>query len=181
MATSIGGANYYITYVDDCTHYVDVFTLFTKTAAEIVERFKEKKAWVEARGYRIRRYPCDNGTGKYANSTFLTWLTASGVSFDPGPGYTQHKNGVLERMIQMLNTKARCLLLDAQLPDEFWAEASKTAAYIHRRTVTTSLPEFKTPFEALYGTVPPLHHLRSFGCVVFRHIPKEQSKGKFAE
>ena len=181
MASSIGGANYYIIYVDDCTRYVEVFTLITKTAAEIVEKFKAYKAWVEAQGYRIRRFRCDNGTGEYANSTFLTLLTSSGISFEPAPAYTQHKNGVSERMIQTLNTKARCLLLDAQLPAKFWAEAIKTAAYIHRRTPTTSLPEFKTPFEALYGTVPPLHHLRRFGCAVFRHIPKEQRKGKFAE
>ena len=42
-----------------------------------------------------------------------------------------------------------------------------------------SLDEFKTPFEALYGTAPPLHHLRCFGCIVYRHIPNAKRKGKF--
>lgn len=131
MATCVGVANYNITCVDDCTCYVEVFTLIRKVAAEIVERFKAYKAWVEAQGYRIRRFRCDNGTGKYVNCTFLTLLTASRISFEPGPAYTQHKNGVSERMIQTLNTQAGCLLLDIQLPAKFWADAIKTAAYIH--------------------------------------------------
>ena len=88
MATSIGGANYCIIYVDDCTRYVEVFTLITKAAAEIVEQFEAYKAWVEAEGYRIHCIRYDNGTGEYANSTFLTLLTASGISFKPAPAYT---------------------------------------------------------------------------------------------
>ena len=86
-------------------------------------------------------------------------------------------NGVSERMIQTINTKARCPLMDAGLPARFWAEAVKTAVYIHRRTPTASLNDHKTPFEALYGTKPFLHHMRRFGCIVCRHLPKEQRKG----
>lgn len=181
MRTSNGGANYYIIYIDDCTRYVEVFLLVTKTAQEIVGKFQAFKAWVETQGYRIRRFRCDNGTGEYTNSTFLDLLTKNGISFEPSPPYTQHKNGVSERMIQTLNTKARCLLLDSGIPSRFWAEAIKTAAYIHRRTPTNSLPAHQSPFEALYGTKPPLHHLKRFGCIVYRHIPKEQRSGKFAE
>ena len=50
MATRVGGENYYIIYVADCTRYGKVFTFITKAAAEIVERFKASKAWVEAEG-----------------------------------------------------------------------------------------------------------------------------------
>lgn len=181
MTSSVGGASYYIVYIDDCTRYIEIFLLVSKTATEIVQKFEAYKAWVESQGYKIRRFRCDNGTGEYANSSFLNLLTLSGISFEPSPPYTQHKNGVSERMIQTLNSKARSLLQDAELPPRFWAEAIKTAAYLHRRTPTASLDEFKTPFEALYGTAPPLHHLRRFGCIVYRHIPKEQRKGKFAD
>jgi hypothetical protein len=38
-----------------------------------------------------------------------------------------------------------------------------------------------TPHEALHGTPPKLHHLRRFGSVVYKHIPKEQRNGKFSE
>ena len=181
MPASIGGASYYILYIDDCTRYAEVFSLVSKSAQEIIEKFRTYKAWVKTLGYRIRRFRCDNGTGEYANAAFLSLLMASGIAFEPSPPYTQHKNGVSERMIQTLNSKARCLLLDSGLPSRFWAEAIKTSVYLHRRTPTASLPNFQNPSEALYGTRPPLHHLRRFGCVVYRHIPKEQRNGKFDE
>ena len=112
-------------------------------------KFKAYKAWVEPQGYRIHCFRCDDGTGEYANSSFLTLLTASVISFQPAPANTQHMNVEAERMIQTLNINAHCLLLDAQLPAKFSAEAINTAAYIHGRTPTTCLSKFKTPFEAL--------------------------------
>lgn len=106
MPTSIGGTSYYILYIDDCTRYVEMFPLVSMSAQEIIEKFRTYKAWVETQGYPIRRFRCDNGTGEYANASFLNLLMASGIAFEPSPPYTQHKNGVSERMIQTLNSKA---------------------------------------------------------------------------
>ena len=143
--------------------------------------FTRYKAWVENQGFRIKRFRCDNGRGEYNNAEFLRFLHLAGITWEPAPPYTQHKNGVSERMIQTINSKARCMLLDAELGVRFWAEAVKTAVYLHRRTPTSSLPGNQSPFEMLYGSQPPLHHLRRFGCTVYRHIPKEQREGKFAD
>ena len=181
MPTSIGGASYYILYIADFTRFVEVFPLVTKTTSEIANKFLVYKAWVETQGYRIKQFPCDNGMGEFSNTTFTDILAKNGITFELAPPYTQHKNGVSERMIQTINTKARCLLMDAGLPARFWAEAVKTGVYIHRQTPTSSLNEHKTPFEALYGTKPFLHHLRRYGGNFYRHLPKEQRKGKFAE
>lgn len=174
LSHSIGSAGYYIAYIDDCTRYTEVYLLVTKTSAEIISKFNHYKAWVDSQGYRIKRFRCDNGKGEYNNADFLQMLGDNGISYEPSPPYTQHKNGVSERMIQTLNSKVRCLLLDADLPMRFWGEAIKTACYIHRRTPTPSLPEGKSPFEMLYGKQPQVHHLRRFGCTVYRHIPKQQ-------
>lgn len=171
---STGGSTYYIVYVDDCTRYTEVYLLVTKASAEVISKFTHYKAWAESQGYRIKRFRCDNGRGEFNNADFLKILGDSGISYEPSPPYTQHKNGVSERMIQTLNMKARCLLLDANLPMRFWAEAIKTACYIHRRTPTSSLPDGKSPYEMLYGVQPHVYHLRRFGCTVYRHIPKEQ-------
>jgi len=178
---SNGGAVYYIVYVDDCTRFVEVFFLLGKTAVEVCARFAVFKASVETRGFRIKRFRCDNGTGEYNNKDFLQILSASGITYEPSPPYTQHKNGVSERMIRTLNTKARSMLLDAGLPIGFWAEAIKTAAYLHRRTPSASLPGSISPHEALLGSRPALSHLRRFGCKVYRHLPKEQRTSKFSD
>jgi hypothetical protein len=188
---SAGGATYYIVYIDDYTRHTEVYFLTTKSAPEVVSKFKHFQAWVRTQGYQIKRFRCDNGRGEFNNSEFQDVLGEAGIAYEPAPPFTQHKNGVAERMIRTLNTKGRCMMLDAKVPMRFWAEAIKTACYLHRRTPTSSLPANKgsdsepgstiTPHEALYGTSPKLHHLRRFGCVVYKHIPKEQRSGKFSE
>ena len=178
---SVGGAVYYLLYIDDCTRYVEDYFLRSKTAAEVTTKFKHYKAWVESQGFRIRRFRCDNGRGEFNNEEFLDLLGQAGISYEPAPPYTQHKNGVAERMVQTVNTKARCMLLDAGLSIRFWAEAVRTAVYLHRRTPTSSLSASRSPYEALYGTKPQLYHIRRFGCTVYRHIPKEQRGGKFSD
>jgi len=60
----------------------------------------------------IARVRCDNGKGEYDNRRFRGILGVSGISFEPAPPYTQHKNGKSERMIQTLVTKARTMLID---------------------------------------------------------------------
>jgi hypothetical protein len=38
-----------------------------------------------------------------------------------------------------------------------------------------------TRHEALCGVPPKLHHLKRFGCIVYKNISKEQRNGKFSE
>ena len=176
-----GGSVYYLLYIDDCTRYTEVYFLKSKAADEIVPRFAEYKAWVENQGYRIKPFRCDNGCGEFSNDEFQGLLGLSGITYEPVPPYSQHKNGVSERMIQTINTKARCMLLFSELGMRFWAEAVRTAVYLHRHSPTSSLPDAKSPYQMLYGSRPPLHYLHCFGCTVYRHIPKEQRQGKFAD
>ena len=58
------------------------------------------------------------------------------------------------------------MLLDAALPQKFWAEAVSTAAYLKNR------------YEVWNGVKPRVEHLRVFGCDVYAHIPKDE-RGKF--
>jgi transposase InsO family protein len=177
ISPSLAGAAHYIVFIDDCTRHVEVYFLITKSAEEVAAKFAHFEAWVSTQGYTIKRFRSDNGKGEYSNSTFQTVLSDAGITWEPSPPYTQHKNGVSERMIRTLNTKARSMLLDAALPSKFWAEAISTAAYLHRLSPSNSL-EGKSPFEMLYGTKPKLHHLRRFGSTVYKHIPKDQRKDK---
>lgn len=111
---------------------------------------------------------------------FREILCGSGISFEPLPPYIQHKNGVSERMIRTIVTKARVLLLDSCLEDEFWAEAVNTAVYLHARSQSRSVGGF-TPYEKLFGVKPELGRLRRFGCTAYKPSPEVQRAGKFAE
>jgi len=96
MKHSIGGAQYYIIYIDDCTRYTEVYFLITKTAEEISAKFQHYQAWVETQGFHIKRFRSDNGSGEYNNSIFVGLLAEKGITFEPSPPYTEHKNGTAE-------------------------------------------------------------------------------------
>jgi len=108
----------------------------------------------------------------------LRLLGEKGITFEPSPPYTQHKNGTAERMIRTLNTKAQSMMCDANVPTKFFPEAIRTACYLHRRSSTSSLSGNRSPYEALYGTIPKTRHFRRFGCRVYKHIPAAQRTEK---
>ena len=69
-------------------------------------------------------------------------------------------------------------MLDANVPIIFWPEAIRTACYLHRRSPTSSLTDNRSPYEALYGTIPKIGRLRRFGCRLYKHIPPAQRTEK---
>jgi len=180
MKHSIGGAQYYIIYIDNCMRYTEVYFLITKTAEEISAKFQHYQAWVETLGFHIKRFRSDNGSGEYNNLIFLGLLREKVITFEPSPPYTQHKNGTAERMIRTLNGKARSMMLDANVPIIFWPEAIRTACYLHRRPPTSSLMDNRSPYEVLHGTIPKIGHLRRFACRAYKHIlPVQRMEKKF--
>jgi len=70
------------------------------------------------------------------------------------------------------------MMLDANVQIIFWPEAIRTACYLHGRSPTSSLADSRSPYEALYGTIPKIGHLRRFGCRAYKHIPPAQRTEK---
>ena len=98
---SHSGKRYFIVYIDDYSRTAFTYFLHTKTATEIVSVFQEFLSRVEAMlpTVKFSRFRCDNARGEYDNSLMRGILRVSGISFEPSPPYSQHKNGVSERMI----------------------------------------------------------------------------------
>ena len=178
---SMGGARYFILYIDDFSRVSHVYFLRSKAAEEVVSVFKEFAKHIETQfpGHPIRRFRCDNGKGEYDNHLFRNILRQSGIAFEPSPPYTQHKNGVSERMIGTIATKARAMMIDSNLEDSLWSEAVNTAVYVHALCPSRTL-QGKTPHEVLHGKRGDIGHLRRFGCVAYKLIPKELQHGKFS-
>ena len=72
--------------------------------------------------------------------------------------------------------KARTMLLEAPLPESFWAEAVNTAVYLHHQSPTRSLDNM-TPYEAWNGIKPDLSYFKVFGCDAYLFVPNEK-RGK---
>jgi len=131
---SIGGAEYFMTLLDDFTHYTWVYPL--KTKDEVFQKFKEWQKEVENfTGKRVITLRSDNG-GEYASHRFKEHLKACGIRHEFSIPRTPQQNGVAERLNRTLVEATRSMLLDADLPKQYWAEAVNTAAYLRNRCPT---------------------------------------------
>jgi hypothetical protein len=113
FTTKLHGGLHFIIFIDAYTRHTTACILLDKRAESCISAFQSFKARIESWGYTIKRFRCDNGRGEYDNTLFRRILAGSGVSFEPSPPYTQHKNGVAERMIGTLTEKARAMMLES--------------------------------------------------------------------
>ena len=61
------------------------------------------------------------------------------------------------------------------LPGWFWGEAVSTAVYVLNGSPMKSV-DGMTPFEAWHGKKPAMHHLKTFGCIIYVRNTKPQLK-----
>ena len=168
---SLGGAEYFLTFIDDHTRYIWVYML--KYKSEVFKRFVEWKSMVErSTGRKLKVIRSDNG-GEYTSNEFKAYLTSEGIKHELTIPRTPEQNGVAERANRTLIESVRSMLIGTNLPQSFWAEALSTAVYLKNRS-PTKIIKHKTPHEALFSSKPKVNHLRVFGCVCYAHIAKEE-------
>ena len=148
---SLGGALYFLTFVDDKSHYTWVYVL--KHKSEVLQKLKEWKALVEtSSGYRLKKLRTDNG-GEYCSDEFEQFCKGEGVHHELMVPKTPEQNGVAERINHTLVKAVRSMLADSKLPKRFWAKALSTAVYTRNRSPTKAVNGM-TPFEAWTGEKP---------------------------
>ena len=110
---SLGGKHYFVTFVDDFSRRVWVYTM--KSNDEVFETFLVWKKMVENQtGRKIKVLRSDNGT-EYRNDQFSIFCKKEGISRHFTVRDTPHQNGVAERMNRTLLEKVRCMLSNAGL------------------------------------------------------------------
>lgn len=168
---SIGGSKYFMLLIDDYSQMTHIY--FLKSKSEALHYFQQYKAEVENQlNHKVKSLRSDNGT-EFCNKLFQEYLQQEGIIHQKSNPYTPEQNGSAERKNRTVIEKSRCLLFDAGLDKQFWAEAANTAVYLQNRTIAASL-NGKTPFEIWTGSKPDVSHLRIFGSTVMVHVPKEK-------
>jgi hypothetical protein len=105
-------------------------------------------------------------------------------------------------MIRTITEKARAMMIDSQVPVQFWGEAVNTAVYLHQRSPNEGLKRnndrdgyqapYETPYEILHGLgkrthnadgkkisyQASVHNLCRFRCYASRLIPEVHRRGK---
>ncbi|KAH9646639.1 hypothetical protein KPL70_024932 [Citrus sinensis] len=167
QTTSLGGAKYFLSLIDDYSRMVWVYILKSKT--EVFEKFKQWKALVETQTCRkVKRLRTDNGL-EFCNQLFNDFCAQNGVVRHKTVRHTPQQNGLAERMNRTLMDKVRCLLIHSKLPQSLWAETLMTACYLVNRSPSSGI-DFKTPVEMWSGRAANYSDLKIFGCPAFAHI-----------
>ncbi|KAE9005491.1 hypothetical protein PR002_g16746 [Phytophthora rubi] len=123
-----------------------------------------------APGYRVTFLKSDNAA-EYVGGELAAFCDKNKIVQQLSTPYYLQQNGKVERGNHDIVEMARSMMLDANLPTSYWADAVVCAAYARNRCPKKVL-DGKTPMEALFGT-PPDSHLRGFDHKVQALVPKE--------
>ena len=169
---SLGGKHYIVTFVDDFSKRVWVYTL--KSKDEVFETFLVWKKMVENQtGRKIKVLRSDNGT-EYRNDQFSYFCKKEGISRHFTVRDTPQQNEVVERMNRTLLEKVRCMLSNAGLGKQFWADAVMYASHLINCLPSTALND-KTPLEVWSGKpINDYDTLHVFGSTAYYHVKESK-------
>ncbi|GJT27804.1 transposable element [Tanacetum coccineum] len=115
-----------------------------------------------------------NNGGEYKNDLFTKFCEDEGIVRYFTVRHTPQQNGVAECMNRTLLEKVRCMLSNAGLGKEFWAEAVTYACHLVNRLPSTAINR-KTPFEKWYGK-PATNYdsLHVFSSAPYYHVKESK-------
>ena len=101
-----------------------------KNESEIFNKFKEfESVTTNEYGCFIRTLQTDND-GEHLSKEFEFYLKSKGINHELSAPYSPAQNGGAERFNQTLMESACAMMVQAELPEGYWAEAVATATYL---------------------------------------------------
>lgn len=172
MPESLGGAKYYITFIDHASR--NVWITFLKKKSDAFQAFvKFHKAAERECGKPLKTLRTDNG-GEYSSKEFNEYLEEAGIRHETTVPYSPQQNGLAERMNRTIQEKTIAMLSHAQFDKRLWAEAANTTVYLMNRSPCSY--HSTTPYEKWCGRKPDISHLKVFGCEAHCWIPKDKRR-----
>ncbi|MBW0552465.1 hypothetical protein O181_092180 [Austropuccinia psidii MF-1] len=158
---SNSGHCYILTIVDQHTSFK--ITSFLKNKSDTYNKFVKQKNLIEnIHDQKIKQLVTDGG-GEFVNQQFKELANQNGFNHTIAPPYTPEHSGIAERENRTILDKARCLLLTANLPNQYWAEAINTSTFL-----TNILPKPSkknlSPYFLWTTQSPKIKRIRTFGC-----------------
>jgi len=112
--TSVKGASYYVTFIDDFSRKVWIY--FMRTKDEVFSRFKDFKAQVDnLTGNKIKVLRSDN-RGVYTSNNFMDFCNEAGIKREKTIGYNPQQNGVAERKNKSIVNTVEAMIHGQSLP-----------------------------------------------------------------
>ncbi|GJV75036.1 retrovirus-related pol polyprotein from transposon TNT 1-94 [Tanacetum coccineum] len=115
----------------------------------------------------------DNG-GEYKNDLFTKFCEDEGIVRHCTVKHTPQQNGVAKYMNQTLLEKIWCMLSNARLGKEFWAEAVMYVCHLVNHLPSRAI-DGKIPFKKWYGKpASDYDSLHVFGSATYYHVKKSK-------
>lgn len=157
---SLNGTKYFAMFIDNFSRYTE--TAMLRQQSNVLTAFKNFKIRVkEKTGCAIKKLKTDNAK-EYTSRGFKKFLEDEGIARQLSVEYTPQQNGIAKRANRTLVDMARCLMLQANLPQSLWAEAINASTFLRNRYPTKSFIN-KTPYEAWHKEKPYVGFLRIIG------------------
>jgi transposase InsO family protein len=175
--TSKGQTKLLLTFLDEATQWCWIATIDDKSSASVDREFRKLVKQIETESDLKIKYLRTDGGGEYEHD-FKPIIEELGIRHDPTAPFSPQSNGKAERLNRTLETFARAMLYQANMPKSFWAEAMSTAAYLINRLPSEAIND-EIPYEKWHQKQLPISDLRAlkpFGCIVHIHVPKERQK-----
>jgi hypothetical protein len=170
---SIGGYQYWIQFVDDCTRFKCGLGLRKKS--EAFAAFLQFKAYAEnVHNAKIKVIREDKGS-EFMSNVFNQYCIDNGIERQHTVRNRPQQNGDVERANRTVSDQVTSMLNEANLPVQFWFHAFVALLHVLNRTPTAPLLD-KTPHEAWLGKKPDVSHLRVWGCLAYVHVQKDKRK-----
>jgi len=165
---SLGGSKYFITFVDEFTRMIWLYTIKLKT--ETLDIFRKFKVLVDKESEKSIKILRTDGGGEFTSKEFEVLCTNQGIPHEVTTPYTPQHNGFAERRNRTLLNMARSMIKQKNLPHKFWGEAVTIAAYILNKCPSKKL-NLKVLEEAWCGRKPSVKHFKVFGSLCYKHVP----------
>jgi transposase InsO family protein len=162
--SSVSGAKYFMTFIDDYTWHCTV--KFLKQKNEASAKVQEYIAYLEQQQNILPKcIRADNGK-EYVNNDLIGWCYNKGLQLEFTAPHSLEQNGVAEHYNRTLADLVRAMLIAQHLPKSLWAAAAYHTAYLRNHTFTRAI-EGATPLGKWTGIKPTVRHLYEFGAPIW--------------
>jgi hypothetical protein len=125
---SLGGALYYVTFIDDYSRKMWLYLL--KSKDEVFSKFQEFKAEIEnLTNNKIKTLRTYNG-GEYTSKEFIAFCKSTGIRRELTVPHNPQQNGVAERKNRSIEEIVKSLVNDQDLSMFLWGEVAMTTIYV---------------------------------------------------
>lgn len=169
---SLSGKTYAAILLDEKTR--KTWIVFLRSKDEFIDAFKVWLPKVENESKKSMKVLRADGGGEFISAKLKDICDRKGITIKYAAPYMHEENGLAKRGWRTVVTMKDSLLIDSNLPSEFWAEVMDIANYLRNRLPTKSQREELIPEEAWTGKKQDVSHVRLFGSVISILIPKEK-------